>query len=31
MYWLIWIAIILLFPIGVGVHLWWQLRHVSDV
>jgi hypothetical protein len=31
MYWLIWLAIILLVPVGVGLRVWWRLRHVKDV
>jgi hypothetical protein len=31
MLWLIWIALILLVPIGAGVHVWWQLHRVSSV
>ena len=27
MLWLIWIALILLTPIGAGVRVWWQLHH----
>ena len=26
MLWLIWIVLMLLTPIGAGVHVWWQLR-----
>ena len=26
MLWLIWIVLILLTPIGAGVHVWWQLH-----
>ena len=25
---LIWIALILLVPVGAGVHVWWQLHRV---
>jgi len=25
--WLIWIALMLLVPLGAGVQVWWQLRH----
>jgi hypothetical protein len=31
MYWLIWLALILLVPVGVGLRVWWQPRHVRDV
>ena len=27
MLWLIWIALMLLVPVGAGVHVWWQLHH----
>jgi hypothetical protein len=26
MLWLIWIALMLLVPVGAGVHVWWQLH-----
>ena len=26
MLWLIWIVLMLLTPIGAGVHVWWQLH-----
>jgi hypothetical protein len=28
MLWLIWLAIMLLVPVGTGLHVWWQLHHV---
>jgi hypothetical protein len=27
MYWLIWIALILLVPVVAGLRVWWQLHH----
>jgi hypothetical protein len=30
MLWLIWIAIMLLVPVGAGVHVWWQLRRAPQ-
>ena len=30
MLWLIWIAIMLLVPIGAGVHIWWQLHRAPQ-
>ncbi len=29
MLWLIWIALMLLIPIGAGVHVWWRLHRTS--
>lgn len=29
MLWLIWITIIVLVPVGVGVHVWWNLHRTS--
>ena len=26
MLWLIWIVLMLLVPVGAGVHIWWQLH-----
>jgi hypothetical protein len=26
MLWLIWIVLMLLVPVGAGVHVWWQLH-----
>jgi hypothetical protein len=30
MLWLIWIVLMILVPIGAGVHVWWQLHHVPQ-
>ena len=30
MLWLIWIAVILLVPIGAGVQVWWQLHRLPE-
>jgi hypothetical protein len=29
MFWLIWIVLMVLVPIGAGVHVWWQLHRPS--
>ena len=29
MFWLIWITIIVLVPVGAGVHVWWNLHRTS--
>jgi hypothetical protein len=29
MFWLIWITIIVLVPVGVGVQVWWNLHRTS--
>jgi hypothetical protein len=29
MFWLIWIILMVLVPVGAGVHVWWQLHHAS--
>ena len=31
MLWLIWIVLMILVPVGAGVHVWWQLRRLSGV
>jgi hypothetical protein len=30
MLWLIWIAIMLLVPVGAWIHVWWQLHHAPQ-
>jgi hypothetical protein len=29
MLWLIWIVLMVLVPVGAGVHVWWQLHRPS--
>ena len=30
MLWLIWIVLMILVPVGAGVHVWWQLHRVPQ-
>jgi hypothetical protein len=31
MLWLIWIVLMILVPVGAGLHIWWQLHRSSGV